>query len=216
MLEDWLRIIELRRKAKQSINAGHWLRLGIKRRRRSKLSKNVAHWLIPGKVGFTACEVVATDDNLDWQSYIDIADTFKVKAKYQDREDLKAEIIIRMADIANRNGEPLSKPSMLRIASYVSMEYWHSFNRNSKMTSLNVNIEDDEGNAIELYQTLADDRAIDLDDWQDAKTWRIGCPKQLVNIAYKKLHGKALTANERKYLSRYREKELKKAQKALL
>jgi len=154
---------------------------------------------------------------LDWQTYQQVADRYKVKARYQDREDLKQDIILRIAEVASRNGDKLfSDLSMYRIASYVVMNYWHSFNRNAKMTSLNVNIEDSEGHETELYQTLADDKAIDLDNWQDAKTWRIGCPQRLVKIAYKRVNNEPLNDKERQYLSRYRQKELKKHQKPLL
>lgn len=153
---------------------------------------------------------------LDWQSYTQIADTFKVRAKYQDREDLKADIIVRLADIANRNGKPLSKPSMLRIASYVAMSYWRDVMRLPTLTVTSETIEDSEGHDTELYQMLADDKAIDLDNWVTARTWLLGCPRRLVHIAYKKAIGKALNHTDQVYLCRYREKELKKAQKALL
>jgi len=152
---------------------------------------------------------------LDWQSYTQIADTFKVRAKYQDREDLKADIIVRLADIANRNGKTLSKPSMLRIASYVAMEYWRDLMRLPTLTVTSETVEDSEGHKTELYQTLADDQAIDLDAWLDAKTWLKGCPRRLVKIANKRESGKPLTETERRYFNRSREKELKKAQKAL-
>jgi len=152
---------------------------------------------------------------LDWQSYTKIADTFKVKAKYQDREDLKADIITRLAEIASRNGNPLSKPSMLRVASYVVMSYWRDLMRLPTLIATSETVEDSEGHETELYQMLADDKAVDLDNWIDCRTWLRGCPRRLVSIAYKKAIGKALNGNDQRYLNRYQEKELKKAQKVL-
>jgi hypothetical protein len=77
-------------------------------------------------------------------------------------------------------------------------------------------ITDADGNIIELWQTLADDKAIDLDAWIDAKTWLAGCPQRLVRIATKKINGERLSRKDEVYLSRYRQKELRKAQKSLL
>ena len=153
---------------------------------------------------------------LDWAKYIQVADKFQIKARYEDREDLRHDIILRLAEVASNNGhKPFTGASMYRVASYVVMEYWHSQKRLLTTTSLNEEIDDGEGNTIELYQTLADDKAIDLDRWLDAKTWLVGCPKRLVAIAIKKVNGKPLNDKERQYLSRYRQKELKKAQISL-
>jgi hypothetical protein len=154
---------------------------------------------------------------LDWQKYIEIANKFQHKARYEDREDLRQDIILRLAEVASNNGhEPLTEASMLRVASYVAMAYWRDLLRKPNIGSLNEEIDDGEGNTVELYQTLADDKAIDLDRWLDCKTWLAGCPKRLVKIAYKKVIGKPLNGKELTYLCRYRQKELTKAQKALL
>jgi len=76
--------------------------------------------------------------------------------------------------------------------------------------SLNSQIEDGEGNSIELIDTIADDSAVDVDAWLDAKTWLLGCPRQLVEIAYKMVNGEALTNEERQYLWYWRRKEQKR------
>ncbi len=154
---------------------------------------------------------------LDWQKYIAIADRFQHKSKYEDREDLRQNIILRLAEVASNNGhKPFTEASMARVASYVTMEYWHNLKRQPTILSLNEEIDDGEGNSIELYQTIADDKAIDLDGWLDAKAWFKGCPRRLVQIAYKKVRGKPLDKKDQKYLERYRQKELAKCQFALL
>jgi len=153
---------------------------------------------------------------LDWQAYIEVADNFRVKARFEDREDLREDILVRLAELADNNDDkPLTKPSMLRIASYVVMEYWHDLKRQPSLYSLNEEVEDEEGNKTELYQTLADDKAIDLADWLDCKTWLRGCPERLVKIAIKRAKGKPLNHTEQVYLNRYREKDLAKLQKSL-
>ena len=153
---------------------------------------------------------------LDWQKYTEIADKFQHKARYEDREDLRQDIILRLAEVASNNGhKPFIEASMVRVASYVAMEYWHNLKRQPNIYSLNDEIDDGEGNSIELYQTIADDKAIDLDAWLDAKAWLKGCPKRLVSIAHKKVNGKPLDNKDRLYLSHWRKKDLAKAQKSL-
>ena len=153
---------------------------------------------------------------LDWQKYSQIADRFQHKARYQDKEDLRHDIIVRLAELADSNGDkPFTEVSMLRVGSYVVLEYWRQEKRQLTWLSLNEDVEDDEGDSIELYQTLADDKAIDLELWQDAKRWLLGCPRRLIKIADKKLHKKPLTWKEHKYFERYQQKELAKRQKAL-
>jgi hypothetical protein len=66
--------------------------------------------------------------------------------------------------------------------------------------SLDDEASDDEGNGVRLIDTVADDHAIDLDAWLDAKTWLLGYPKRLVEVAKKKRLGILLTGKDRKYL----------------
>ena len=185
---------------------------------------------------------------LDWQQYIEIADKFQHKARYDDREDLRQEIIVRLAEADRNNGH---KPDNLswayRIASLTVAQYWcNRFNelngidcrycsnpqrkackanillngarncpRAIEIESLNKPIADKDGNLTELGDLIADDNAIDLDAWLDAKRWLLGCPRKLVKIALKLANGDALTAKDRMYLSRFRQKEAKNYQLAL-
>jgi hypothetical protein len=153
---------------------------------------------------------------LDWQKYIEIADKFQYKAKPADRQDLRADIIVKLAEVASNNGhKPFTEGAMVRVASYTVMAYWRDLMRKPTILSLNGELSDEDGDTTELWQTLADDRAIDLETWLDAKRWLLGCPKRLVQIAYNMCIGKAMKWNEYKYLERYRQKELKKYQAAL-
>ena len=141
-----------------------------------------------------------------------------------------------------RNGnKPLTEFGMLRIASHKVADYYRELRlplgnlpcgrcskaqrakcrrddlysqcrKGVEVVSLNSQIEDGEGNSIELIDTLADDSAIDLDAWLDARVWLLGCPKRLVAIAHKTVKGIALTPTEHQYLWRFR----KNGQKRLL
>jgi len=73
-----------------------------------------------------------------------------------------------------------------------------------KLESLNKPIIDSEGNLTELGELIADDHAVDLDAWLDCKTFLLGCPQRLIDIAHKRVSGIPLDKNEQKYLERYR------------
>jgi len=150
-----------------------------------------------------------------WLAFDNIARCFEHKAKAEDRQDLRHDIIVRLAELTSRNGNQLTKPAMLRVTSYVVQEYWHNLKRQPTMLSLNYELEDVDGNSVELWQTLADDKAIDLEAWLDARTWLLGCPRRLVQIAVKRYSGKPLNYKDKMYLSRWRKKELEKYQLAL-
>ncbi len=149
----------------------------------------------------------------DWSKYINVADRYQYKARAQDRQDLNHNIIVSLADsqirLDNNGGGRLSDIAMLRIASCRVADYWRSEYRNGRVISLNSIIDDGEGNTTELIDTLADDKAIDLADWLDAKTFLLGCPKRLIEVAHKRLNGQALTNKEHQYLWRFRQKEQK-------
>jgi hypothetical protein len=146
--------------------------------------------------------------NLDWEKYSEIAERFQYKARFEDREDLRHNIILRLAEVASNNGhKPFTIGAMIRVASYVVMEYWHAEKRNGKVISLNTDIGD--GDSMELMDTIADDSALDLESWVDARTWLLGCPKRLIQIANKRVSGIALEPSDKMYLGRFRRKEQK-------
>jgi hypothetical protein len=72
------------------------------------------------------------------------------------------------------------------------------------LESINQPITDSEGNITELAELIADDNAIDLAEWLDAKTFLIGAPIRLKTIAIKRNKGEELTHAERQYLSKLR------------
>jgi len=176
---------------------------------------------------------------LDWDKYIAVADRFQRKARTQDREDLKHTIILRLAQVASNNGhKPFSEAVMYRIASHVVADYWRaqykltngldcgSCSRKQrqkcrsedlyrqcpkaiKLESLNKPIIDSEGHTTELGELIADDKALDLDAWADARTFLLGFPKRLLVIADKLDKGKVLTPYDRLYLCRFRKREQK-------
>ena len=110
----------------------------------------------------------------------------------------------------------------MRVASYQVTEYWHTLMRH-RPTFLSLNGKADNGNgsssddgkAGEIIDFLADDKTVDLDLMLDARRFLLGCPRRLVQIAYKRYSGIELNAKEKMYLKYHRQKELKKYQQVL-
>jgi len=70
--------------------------------------------------------------------------------------------------------------------------------------SATVDSPDGDGEPSELIEFIADDKALNLDAWLDAKRILRGLPRRLVQIGYKVYSGKPLDAKEKMYLSRFR------------
>jgi hypothetical protein len=175
----------------------------------------------------------------DWLTYYQVASRFSHKAQAQDREDLLHAIVVNLADMGKSDAhKPDNLSWMYRIASFTIAQYWrdyyyqtngvdcgHCSNPQRKkckeqdlysecpkaiaIERLNKHIIDGNGNPTELGSLIADDNAIDLDAWLDAKTWLLACPKRLIDIADKLNNGVALTDKDRQYLSRYRQQTQK-------
>jgi len=179
-----------------------------------------------------------------WLDWLKVAKRSEHKVRAQDRDDIRHDIILRLAQVARARNKSLSTPAQIRVASYVVSEYW---TRHYKLTSgldcghcskeqrqkcrsewlysecpklikleyLSKPITDSEGNITELGDTIADDNAINLDAWLDAKIFELGCPKRFVAIAVKRMRGIPLNDTEQRYFTRQRQKELKRYQKTL-
>ena len=148
-------------------------------------------------------------------------------------------LTLAQAQTAKHNdGGQLSDFTMFRIASHTTANYWRQRYRMTngldcgncsraqrakcrqdwlypecprakRIESLSKPVVDDDGNMTELGELIADDKAIDLDQWLDAKTWLLGCPSRLVEIADKVSQGIPLDGNDQKYLWRFRQKQQK-------
>jgi len=81
--------------------------------------------------------------------------------------------------------------------------------------SLDSEVDDSEASKVRLKDTIADDKAIDLDAWLDASTWLLGYPKRLVDIATKRRDGIPLNRKEQTYFNHYQARQLKKTQTSL-
>ncbi len=175
---------------------------------------------------------------LDWNKYIAVADRFQYKARREDREDLRQDIIVRLADVERNNGhKPFTEVAMLRVASFTVAEYWRAYYRWThgiscgecsqkqrqecrkrnyaecpraiKVESLSKPIIDGDGNITELGELIADDKTIDLDQWLDKATFLLGYPTRLVEIAHKRVSGIPLEPKDKMYLQRFRRREQK-------
>ena len=136
----------------------------------------------------------------EWLKWYQVAHRFERKVPAQDRGDIRHNIILELAKARARDGKPIPIPRAYRIASLVVALYWRQETRKPTIFSLNSEIVNGEGDTTELIETIADDKAIDLSAWLDARTWLLGCPIRLVQIAHKKLAGESLTNKEHQYI----------------
>ncbi len=173
-------------------------------------------------------------------TYYKVALPFARSVPTQDSEDLLHTIILTLAVAERNNGhKPFTEAAMYRIASYTKADYWRAqYKLNSGLTccncskaqrrkckdddlytqcpkavkveNLNKPIIDSAGNITELGDLIADDKAIDLDAWVDARTFMFGAPERLKAIAYKLERGIPLTPAESRYLYKWRRREQKK------
>jgi hypothetical protein len=151
-----------------------------------------------------------------------------------DQEDLLHDIIVTLATVKRNNGhEPFTEAVMYRIASRTVTHYryrhykltsgldcghcskaqrrkcpedwlYRECPKAIKLESLNKPILDNDGNATELGELIADDNAIDLEAWVDCKTFLLTCPDRLIAIAEKRQDGIPLDNGDRSYLKLFR------------
>ena len=150
-------------------------------------------------------------DRLDgeWLMWYETAHRFEHKVPAQDRGDIRHNIILELAKARARDGKPIPIPRAYRIASLTVALYWRRISQKPTILSLDTDITNGDGDTTELIDTIADDKAIDLDAWMDAKIWLLGCPIRLVQIASKRVKGITLTNKELQYLWYWRHKEQK-------
>jgi len=175
----------------------------------------------------------------EWAIYYEVASKYAHKAQAQDREDLLHTIILNLADMGKSDRHKPDNPSwMYRIASFTMAQYWRDYYYRThgvdcgrcsnpqrkkckednlysqcpkaiKIESLNKPILDEDGHLTELGELIADDKALDLPEWQNEKTFLIGYPQRLVDIAHKIRQTQALNGADRKYLCKWRKRQQK-------
>ena len=148
--------------------------------------------------------------------------------------------MITLADVASSNGhKPLTEPAMYRIASVTVVHYCRAQHKLTnglgcgscskaqrhkcreddlygecpkaiKLEYLSKPITDSEGNITEFGELIADDKAIDLDQWLDAKTFTSGCPQRLIGIAHRRVKGLPVDNADKLYLGKWRKREEKR------
>jgi hypothetical protein len=175
----------------------------------------------------------------EWAQWYRTAQRFEYKVPAQDRGDVRHSIMLELALARARDGEkPMREAMQCRIAACVVARYWRTqykftngldcgaCNRRQRaackqdylysecpkamrIESLSQPITDADGNVTELGETIADDKALDLDAWVDARTFLLSFPRRLVEVARKRLCGQPLTNKERQYLWYWRQGEQK-------
>jgi len=175
----------------------------------------------------------------EWLTYYKVDSRFAHKAQAEDTADLLHDIILTLAVAERNNGhKPFTELAMYRVASITVVHYWREQYKLTngidcgscskaqrrkcrendlytdcpkaiKLESLNKPIIDSEGHTTELGELIADDKALDLDAWVDARTFLLGFPQRLLAIAHKRLDGIPLGNADKLYLGKWRKREQK-------
>lgn len=144
----------------------------------------------------------------------------------------------RVAERKREAGEAFSEAAMYRTAEHDKDHYWYELRKRTsgldcghcskaqrrkckegwlygdcpkliKLESLNKPVIDSEGNITEFGNLIADDKALDLDQWQDAKTLYMGLPQRLKRIAKAISDGEQLSGADKFYLHKLRKRNQK-------
>jgi hypothetical protein len=181
----------------------------------------------------------------EWADWLEVAKRYEHRVPSQDRYDIRHTIILELAKARRRDGKPIPLLRAYRISSLMIALYWRELAKHQvkvciynglptephcascghngerqcpylalrAIQSLDSELDDD---GDTLADTIADDNAIDLDAWLDDKTWLLGCPTRLIEIAKKKRLGIPLSWKDHKYWQRTVAKEQKRYQLALI
>jgi hypothetical protein len=175
----------------------------------------------------------------EWAQWYRTAQRFEYKVPAPDRGDIRHSIMLELARARARDRDKtISEATQCRIAACVVADYWRTQYKFTngldcgscsqkqrakckedylysqcpkafKIESLSKPITDANGNVTEIGETIVNDQAIDLDAWVDARTFLLGFPRRLIEIAYKKLSDEPLTNKEHQYLWYWRQREQK-------
>ncbi len=145
---------------------------------------------------------------LDWELCRKVAKTvcYQAGIHWDGREDFVSDALVEMMDSARRDSGGLSTKEIWRAAERVRSRYWRTYKKARRISSLNEMIPN---TTIELSETIADDKALDLDPWLDAKLRLEHLPPGIILVGKKLERGDPLTKNQRLYLSRLRKGETK-------
>jgi len=112
-----------------------------------------------------------------WRERAKIANNFVLALDNQrDREDLRHNIIVRIAEVAEeyrQQGRTLSKWGAIKVAEYTRLRFYRDKKRWKRVysVSLNSTIKDEDGNETELIHTIPDNKEVDRDTWLDFKIY---------------------------------------------
>ena len=134
---------------------------------------------------------------LKWDMYIEVAEKMKRKVPDRERQDIRQEIITRLAE-----REVQTEALAYCIANATTVEYWRR-ERYRQMDSLDWVIFDPEGNPLRVIDIL-EAHEQDLADLAFSKELLANLPVRVVKIASRRLAGYPISKADHEYLRRFR------------
>src|SRR5271157_3022984 len=117
---------------------------------------------------------------LDWERCRKVAKTvcYEAGINWEDKEDFVSDVLVEMMERARRDSGGLASEEMWRAARCVRSRYWRTYKKARRTAFLSEPVP---GTAIERSETLADDKALDLDALLDAKSRLEHLPPNVVS-----------------------------------
>ena len=170
----------------------------------------------------------------DWLDWLAVSRRYERKIPAQERLDFRHDLMVKLYTARQRGGEAIPKHKAYRIASCTVADFYRDKGRINtgldckhcatakrrecvkyslysecpkihRTLSLDAEYIDGAGEAHRWLDIIADDTAIDLDQWLDAHTWLTGCKVRMIEIAVKIAEGYKLDGKDRKYLWHFRQ-----------
>lgn len=135
---------------------------------------------------------------MDWQMFADVATKMHLKVPYDHREDMRQEIIVRLAE-----RDVKTKSLAYIVARQAIVDWWRHERYRLQTHMRDWEVFDSEGNSVPIVDLIQANEP-DFESWLDAKEALSALPFKLVRLATKKVAGLALTKAEHEYLRRWR------------
>lgn len=148
-----------------------------------------------------------------WRDWVKIANNFLwTLDNHQDREDLRQNIIVRLAEVADvyrERGIPFHRGACIKVAEYTRLRFYHEQKRWKRVASISIHtpVKDEDGHERELIETIIDEKGINLDAWLDLKNFYLSRPRR-ERKAIRKLvmeNWRKLSGNDFKLIKSFRE-----------
>ena len=137
-----------------------------------------------------------------WEKIQKVVNKYPLNIREQDREDLKQDIILAIAEEWDKQGV-VSESRMLTIGESITKRYQRAYRK--QFDSLDVDIKINGEGSIPLIDTIPAENP-DIQSRLEAKEMLEKLPQRLIKIGQRRADGYPLSRRDQNYLERWRKK----------